>query len=471
MPTNGIAYLSPPPLAHTSLTAHRRRLFALGLYASGFLLIYASFQFSARMNRLRLWFDPGWPTISSLECSLLFAAGCTLLIGGYALLLHASTEFRTAPAGTAAKYVAVLFVLFMLLPSFLTEDIVSYYQQGWVSVVQHANPFAVPPDAFADFPGRDLGATANTHITAPYGPLWMIVSELVVRLCPYSTTTGIVIFKLVAMLSACVIVLLILKISALLALPDRTWLMLSVCANPLFLLDGPGQGHNDIFTLMLMLSGIWLYLKYAKLPWIGLTVIFLAALSKPYGIIGFGIAIYHMFYTHRFGKVFWLNMLYTGLASVTCMLVVSAPYVKTTDDLLLIYGMWNNRIPYHIQLTPVGILHHIITYIATVTGLSIYEALVSQVTTLTMIVLGALAMLQTMALTRRPVAILASIGPVYAIGTLVFGYWRQWYVLWPLSFSFLLAGTRSWYVLIAYSSVALFTYVVTRSAGVSFLVP
>jgi hypothetical protein len=60
-----------------------------------------------------------------------------------------------------------------------------------------------------------------------------------------------------------------------------------------------------------------------------------------------------------------------------------------------------------------------------------------------------------------------ALGPVYLVVNVAFSYWRQWYALWPLALVAVFPSRKWAWVIAVYCWLALCTYLVTPSSGIS----
>ena len=134
-------------------------------------------------------------------------------------------------------------------PALYSRDLHAYAGQAAL-VVAGNDPYAVGPGAL---PGPLTADVDEVWLTepAPYGPLWLWLAGLVVRLTGDAVTPAVVGLRLLAVLG---VTLIAWGLARLAADPARA-LWLGV-ANPLVLLHLVAGGHNDALMLGLLLAGL-----------------------------------------------------------------------------------------------------------------------------------------------------------------------------------------------------------------------
>lgn len=186
--------------------------------------------------------------------------------------LHIARRTRISPKLIIACGLLFGFTLIWLYPVTAT-DLFQYVLRARVRVVHGANPMTVTPDQFPDDPLLPF-AGEWTDDLSPYGPAWELVAEGIARLGALDAVSGALAYKTVAFLAylACM---------ALLAwgTDGNGGALLLFAWNPLVLLQGPGNGHNDLLMLAWALVGLLLWER--KRWWIpAVAALSLAVLTK-----------------------------------------------------------------------------------------------------------------------------------------------------------------------------------------------
>ena len=218
--------------------------------------------------------------------------------------------------GTSSLKILVLafgllfgFTLVWLYPV-TANDLFRYVLRGRVWAVYGTSPMLSPPNDFPDDPYIAFAGEFG-HWASGYGPLWEIVVQAPLRLGATDMVPGAISLKLVVLLSFLICAILIgwfatpekapstprlrsgqagsgcnpstlhspssiLHDSSLTALTFFAW-------NPLILMQGPGNGHNDMVFTALMVLGIILWRR--KLWWAAAVALTLATLAKVTGLL------------------------------------------------------------------------------------------------------------------------------------------------------------------------------------------
>jgi hypothetical protein len=152
-------------------------------------------------------------------------------------------------------------------------DVFQYVLRARMRVVHGANPMVVTPDQFPDDPLLPFAGEWADNLS-PYGPAWELLAEGIARLGPHDAVSGALAYKSVALLAylACL---------GLLAwgTGGDTHALLLFAWNPLVLLQGPGNGHNDLLMLAWMLLALLLW-KRGRLWAPAVAALTLAVLTK-----------------------------------------------------------------------------------------------------------------------------------------------------------------------------------------------
>jgi hypothetical protein len=152
------------------------------------------------------------------------------------------------------------------------DDLFRYVLRARLRVVHGANPFVATPDLFPD----DLAFFPSEWAdhTSPYGPVWELLAGAIVRLGFGGPLSGTLVYKGVALLAyaAC---------AGLLAWGTRgdPRALVLFAWNPLVLLQGPGNGHNDLLMMAWALLALLLWER--KRWWVpAVAAMSLAVLTK-----------------------------------------------------------------------------------------------------------------------------------------------------------------------------------------------
>src|SRR5262249_40518107 len=145
-------------------------------------------------------------------------------------------------------------------PLAFSSDVYSYVADGLLQVRHGLSPYSHSPSELAAL-GEAHAELMYRDFPTVYGPVWLLVCFAVSGLFGASLWLAAMVFKLLAAAA--------LVAAALLgrALAERDHpgsgarVFLAIGLNPLFLLEGPGNGHNDLAMMALFLAGAWLVLQ------------------------------------------------------------------------------------------------------------------------------------------------------------------------------------------------------------------
>jgi len=172
------------------------------------------------------------------------------------------------------------FTLVWLYP-ITANDLFRYVLRGRVWAIYGESPMLVPPNYFPNDPYIAFAGEFGDWVSG-YGPLWEIVVQAPLRLGATDMVPGSISLKLIVLLSYLICAVLLgwfaspEKGSSLTALTFFAW-------NPLILMQGPGNGHNDLIFLTLMVLGIILWER--KLWWAATLALILSALAKASALL------------------------------------------------------------------------------------------------------------------------------------------------------------------------------------------
>lgn len=183
---------------------------------------------------------------------LVYVVGLILLFGMFWTALRLTRHVHVPTRLIVAFGLLFGFTLVWLYPVTAT-DLFQYVLRARVRVIHGANPMVVPADHFPDDPLlRFAGEWADS--LSPYGPVWELLAEGVVWLGARDAVSGAIAYKGVALASYLVC-------TGLLAWGMRTrpQALFFFAWNPLVLLEGVGNGHNDVLMLAWALLALLLW--------------------------------------------------------------------------------------------------------------------------------------------------------------------------------------------------------------------
>ncbi|MDO5677552.1 MAG: polyprenol phosphomannose-dependent alpha 1,6 mannosyltransferase MptB [Propionibacteriaceae bacterium] len=210
-----------------------------------------------------------------------FGTICTLV--GLMLLLEA--WFRLRPARRRAhgqpqlRHWAVLAIValpMMFGPPIFSHDAYSYAAHGWL-IHNHLNPYAVGPGILPGY-YADQVAWVWRETTAPYGPLSLWLSHVLVQVAAFDPYLSAVLMRIPALVGVVLIGVTVPRIAKPFGVDPAAASWFAVL-NPILVIDFIGGAHNDSQMTGIMLLGIWATLKWRRW-WLGALIVGLAAAIK-----------------------------------------------------------------------------------------------------------------------------------------------------------------------------------------------
>ncbi len=211
----------------------------------------------------------GLPTLAELDAGAFVAAFRVLLVlawAGYGLALFAGLRGAAPRAGRLLPF--LLFyaaALALLFPPTLSSDAYAYAAQARVWIFHGLNPYVNGPRTLVD-EGDAVARLLSWNVPSMYGPVWMLMSAGLLAAQPGdSLWLQIVILKLVQAAALVLAALAGQRVAERLSPGRGDLVLLAIGLNPLFLLEGPGTGHNDLIMMALMVAAAWAYLEERSL--------------------------------------------------------------------------------------------------------------------------------------------------------------------------------------------------------------
>ncbi|MFT4296991.1 MAG: polyprenol phosphomannose-dependent alpha 1,6 mannosyltransferase MptB [Micropruina sp.] len=225
--------------------------------------------------------SPWWAPIRALGWDTWPAKviGTALVVAAVVLLVDA--WFRLRP-GLYLDFkhwaVGLIWSLPLLLaPPIFSHDAYSYAAQGWLlhnGLNPYDTPVSVLPGAFAD-----QVAWVWRYTPAPYGPLSLQISHLMVivgGLDPYVST---LLMRIPALIGVVLIVYFLPRLAGRLRVDVQLAAWFSTI-NPLLIIDLVGGMHNDALMIGLIIAALYLTHQRPQRFWLGAIVVGVAAAIK-----------------------------------------------------------------------------------------------------------------------------------------------------------------------------------------------
>ena len=183
----------------------------------------------------------------------------------YAALLGLAYRVRTsAPPWILWSGAIICLTIAFVFPPSLSGDSYTYIGYGRAQAVHHLNPYITPLGRLVDLhdgflaelinqPHGEKAVTWASDATV-YGPVWTLLSTLIAAVTAHAPAMyGVLGIKLVAAVSLFASAVAASRIAERLSLGTGLLSFAAVALNPLALMEGPGQGHNDLLTMALIL--------------------------------------------------------------------------------------------------------------------------------------------------------------------------------------------------------------------------
>ena len=279
-----------------------------------------------------------------------FGGVCLLFLLFWRALHLAQQIAAEVPHRTLLKLLMLGFgVLFAFTLAWLypitANDLFRYVLRGRVWAVHGASPMLSPPNSFPSDPYILFAGEFGDWVSG-YGPLWELLVQVPLRLGFTDMVPGAMSLKFLVLLFYVISAFLIGWIAwpagkdagkvAVSGLVIFAW-------NPMILLEGLGNGHNDMVLMALMILGVILWER--KVWWGAAVALSLGALSKATGLLMlplFGIAL--LAGEHSWGRRLARGAMILGIFMLLVLLLYSAvgPIAQTlrgvTDMLTLRRG-------------------------------------------------------------------------------------------------------------------------------------
>lgn len=220
-------------------------------------------------------------------------------------------------------FIMIMSFFFMLILPYLSSDIYYYIGNSWLAAEYNENPYYT---SVADLQAQGINDEIldNTgfwkHTTSIYGPIWNILSAILVTFSFGSVTIALFIFKIVAYIIHILNCYLIYKIT------KSNKCMLLYGLNPLILLEFLSNVHNDSYLILFILLALYFMIKKKNII---LTIIFLAlSISIKYSTVL--LVPFILIYCFRNKKIpkRILYCIISGLSIIALVVLFYMPYYK-----------------------------------------------------------------------------------------------------------------------------------------------
>lgn len=232
-----------------------RRLVLLGVVTAA---LYAAL---VLMAPLPTWGSIGEPTDlrGITEPARWKAVVWIVAVAGLFVLYGAALRIRSPvslPLGPVIGFGLLFGLILIWLYPVTATDLFQYVMRARVAAVYQANPLSVPPGQFPGDPLLPFTGVWRDSVS-PYGPAWEVLAGSVARTGATGVVSGALAYKAVAFVAylACMALLAAARGSP--AQPHGAGrAVLFFAWNPLVLIQGIGNGHNDLVMLAWLLLGL-----------------------------------------------------------------------------------------------------------------------------------------------------------------------------------------------------------------------
>lgn len=189
-----------------------------------------------------------------LAGSALGFAGLVLLIRVWLRLVQALRQRPGAPVWRLAVLLACWSAPMLIVAPMFSRDLYSYAAQGEM-VTRHVNPYLHGPSVLGGSPFARWVDQYWIHAPSPYGPLFLVLAGLAVRLSGHSLLGSLVLLRLIAVCGVALLAIAIPRIARRCG-HDPGLAFAIGAASPLTVFILVGGGHNDALMAGLLAAGV-----------------------------------------------------------------------------------------------------------------------------------------------------------------------------------------------------------------------
>jgi hypothetical protein len=378
--------------------------------------------------------------------------------GLYRLYLYSRQGATASVRRNVLMLIGGLFVLYFFLPPFLSTDSMSYYRQAWMFVEHGASPYTELPREYPGMPG--LGNVPDNVGKSPYGPVWTRLSQLVYMLSGGSMLTGVLLFKALGILCAGGILWSLWGIARRLEPGSELSQVVLFGANPLILVEGIGMAHNELVGLVFVTIGVYFVLSNER-RWLGFCVLSAALLIKLTAIVAVFVFFLWLYRESEGAGAFVKDLAKAAVPLLVIFIVAGYPFIHEPFDALRMLGVYTFEMPYGVRFTPPQVTVEVLTKLGVAS-----ETMLESLIPMLFLLAGTLMVLSLLWRARAFKGHAEVVGACYMVVTMVRDYWRPWFVLWPMTTVLLTPGGKWLKAVIMYSTLALASNVIQRSAGI-----
>jgi hypothetical protein len=197
------------------------------------------------------------PVVGEVSYRTVFRALLGAIWAAYLVLVAAAVRGarvgRRVGSGVA---VALALLLGLFWPASFSTDVYAYVGYGRLAAVHHLNPYLTTQKALVDL-GDPTAPFLRWNIASPYGPLWTWLSVAVAwALRGAGLLAAVMTMKLCAAAGGLALAAAGRRLAERLEPGRGEVAFLALALNPLLLIEGAGNGHNDVVMMALVLGGL-----------------------------------------------------------------------------------------------------------------------------------------------------------------------------------------------------------------------
>ena len=271
----------------------------------------------------------GLDSASASTLAVVAVVAIVIAAAAFALLAYA-TWMHAVPVRAVVAIALVGHAIVALVPLLFSRDVYSYAYYGRIAAVYHANPYVATP---LDFPHDALARYVGpkwVDTPAVYGPVWVLVSEAVVRAVT-SITAMIDLFRALAIVAS-LSTLAVITWTVRRLWSSRLAFALAVFgANPVILFHSVASGHNDLWVA-LAIAGAFA-LAATKRTKAAVVVLALGALVKATAALPLLLLVVAVLSGRPRGERLRAAVTHLGLAAAVA-LAFAVPFLQSRDPTL-----------------------------------------------------------------------------------------------------------------------------------------
>jgi len=277
-----------------------------------FTYSYVDLNLTLSQNPAALWFVGILQNLGYFHRSLSTSIYLIWIATAFSFyILNLWLFYKKKLRGNYLKYAVVLSTLILIFAyPFLSSDLFNYIFYSKIILSYHSSPYT---HRALDFPGDDwLRFMRWVHGYAPYGPLWLAGALIPAILGFGKFSLNLLMFKIFIGLFHLLNSYLIFKILEKTGIKNILLATSFYALNPLLLIEGVANAHNDIVVASFLLLAVYFYVHKENAK--SFAVIFAGALIKYIPILNLP---WYIFSLLRKKKLNYELIVFLNLATLT----------------------------------------------------------------------------------------------------------------------------------------------------------